>query len=109
MAYDEGLASRLRAALAGEPGVVEQKMFGGLGMMVGGNMAVGVYRDGLLVRVDAAQREALLAEPGVVEFHMGAHTPKGFLVVRPQACAGDDELAAWVARGVGYARSLPPK
>jgi TfoX/Sxy family transcriptional regulator of competence genes len=109
MAYDEGLATRLRAALAGERGVVEQKMFGGLGMMVDGNMAVGVYRDGLLVRVDAAQREALLAEPGVVEFHMGAHTPKGFLVVQPQACAEDDELAAWVARGVGYARSLPPK
>ena len=109
MAYDEGLAARLRAALAGERGVVEQKMFGGLGMMVDGNMAVGVYRDGLLVRVDAAQRGALLAQPGVVEFHMGTHTPQGFLIVEPGACAGDGELAEWVARGVGYARTLPPK
>ncbi len=44
MAYDEELAARVRELMSARPGVVERKMFGGLGWMVGGNMAVGVMR-----------------------------------------------------------------
>ncbi len=109
MAYNEALAVRLRAALAAEPGVAEKRMFGGLAMLVDGAMAVGVYGDDLLVRIDPAQREAVLAQPEVAEFQMGRHAPKGFVLVRADACARDRQLAAWVRRGVGYARSLPAK
>jgi TfoX/Sxy family transcriptional regulator of competence genes len=109
MAYNEALAARLRAALAGEPGAAEKRMFGGLAMLVDGAMAVGVYGDDLLVRIDPAEREAVLAQPEVAEFQMGPHTPKGFVLVRADAVARDRQLAAWVRRGVGYARSLPAK
>src|SRR3954453_18638979 len=40
MAYDEGLANRIREAVAGEPGVTEKRMFGGLAFLVHGNMGV---------------------------------------------------------------------
>ena len=54
MAYDERLASRIRELIQARPGVVEKKMFGGVGWMLGGNMAVGVMSTGgLLVRVRA--------------------------------------------------------
>ena len=70
MAYDEGLAARLLDLLGEHAGLAEKKMFGGLAMMLGGNMAVGVYGDDLLVRTDPGQQDLLLAEPGTRPFDM---------------------------------------
>ena len=64
MAYDEGLAIRLLGIVGDEAGLAEKKMFGGLAVLLGGNMAVGVYGDDLLVRTDPGQQDMLLAEPG---------------------------------------------
>jgi hypothetical protein len=110
MAYDEELAERIRGMLGDQP-VVEKKMFGGLAFLVGGHMSVSASgRGGLLVRFDPADTETLLAEDGAEEFHMGGRGPMdGWLRVAPEALGDDDVLQAWVDRGVGYARSLPPK
>jgi TfoX/Sxy family transcriptional regulator of competence genes len=110
MAYDEDLAARVRVLLAGEP-VTEKKMFGGLAFLVGGNMSVAASgQGGLLVRVEPGGTEALLAEPGAEEFDMGGRGPmKGWLRVSPEVLGDDETLGAWVSRGVGYARTLPPK
>ena len=62
MAYDEALADRIRELISGEPLLTEQKMFGGLGFMVGGNMAVAASsKGGILVRVDPEDGERLIA------------------------------------------------
>jgi TfoX/Sxy family transcriptional regulator of competence genes len=113
VAYDAELADRLRAVVsdvaAGDP-VTEQRMFGGLAFLLGGNMSVAASgQGGLLVRVDPAATAALLAEPGAEEFAMGDRGPMaGWLRVRGDVL-DDDTLRAWVSRGVAYARSLPPK
>jgi hypothetical protein len=110
MAYDEDLANRLRAQLADEPGVVEQRMFGGLAFLVGGHMAVAASgRGGLMARVDPDETDALLAEPHVEPFEMRGRPVDGWLRVAPEGIGSEDALAAWVRRGVAYARSLPPK
>jgi len=109
MAFDEGLATRVRDLVADEAGLSEKKMFGGLAMLLHGNMAVGVHGDGLLVRSDPAAQDELLAEPGARVFDMTGRPMKGWLVVDPEGCAEDVDLKRWVARGVTYARSLPPK
>jgi TfoX/Sxy family transcriptional regulator of competence genes len=109
MAYDEGLATRIRA-LIDDSDVVEKKMFGGLGILIGGNMAVGVYGDELLVRTDPAKQDELLAEPGARMFDMVKSRPmNGWILVSPEHCAEDEDLARWVGRGVAHARALPPK
>lgn len=110
MAYDEELARRVRALVAGES-VVEKKMFGGLAFLINGNMSVAASgQGGLLVRVDPAQMDELLRESGAEEFEMGGRgSMKGWLRVRPDALDEDETLGAWVTRGVSYARSLPPK
>jgi TfoX/Sxy family transcriptional regulator of competence genes len=110
LAYDEELADRLRELLSGEH-VVEKKMFGGLAFLIGDNMSVAASgQGGLLVRVDPAEDEALLAEPGAAPMEMGGRGPmKGWLRVSPDVLEADEVLAAWVARGVGYAKTLPPK
>ncbi|MGH8776651.1 MAG: TfoX/Sxy family protein [Jiangellaceae bacterium] len=109
VAYDEGLATRIREVLANDPGLAERRMFGGLAMLLDGNMAVGVYGDGLLVRADPAQRESLLARPGAGVFSMGGRPMKGWIVVDADRLTKDDDLRHWVDRGVSFARSLPPK
>jgi TfoX/Sxy family transcriptional regulator of competence genes len=106
MAYDEELAGRIRALVGHEPGLTEKKMFGGLGFLVGGNMAVAASgQGGLLVRVDPDESEALVASSDARPMEMRGREMAGWLRVDPP----DDELAAWVERGVSFARSLPPK
>ena len=86
MAYDEQLAERVRDLVAPRSGVTEKKMFGGIGWMINGNMAVGVMsKGGLIVRIDPDETEAMLAEPHVSTFgREGAKPMKGFVVVDPR-------------------------
>ena len=110
MAYDEELAERVRALVADVPAVEEKKMFGGLGFIVAGNMAVGASgQGGLLVRVDPAESDALVGSTAAYPMEMRGRTMAGWLRVDSADVAADDELARWVERGVAYARSLPPK
>jgi hypothetical protein len=110
VAYDEDLAARVRALLRHEPDVSEQRMFGGLAFLVGGRLAVGASsRGGLLLRVEPAETETLAREPGAGPFVMRGREMAGWLHVAAAAVASDDDLRRWVARGVGYARTLPPR
>jgi TfoX/Sxy family transcriptional regulator of competence genes len=110
MAYDEDLADRIRELVAGEPGVTEQAMFGGLAFLVGGNMAVAASgQGGLMVRVEPEETEALLAQPHARPFEMRGREMRGWVRVDSEGLQTAPELAPWVARGVAYARSLPAK
>jgi TfoX/Sxy family transcriptional regulator of competence genes len=110
VAYDEELADRIRALIAGEAAVTEQKMFGGLAFLVGGNMAVAASgQGGLLVRVDPAEADALVASSSARPMEMRGRQMQGWLRVDGGDVDGTGELKAWVVRGVNYARSLPAK
>ena len=110
MAYDEALAHRVRALLAGEPDVSERSMFGGLAFLIGGNMSVAASgQGGLMVRIDHEETDALLAEPHAHPFEMSGREIQGWLRVAAEGVATERELAAWVERGVAYARTLPRK
>ena len=110
MAYDEELARRIRELVAGEPGLTEQKMFGGLAFLIGGNMAVAASgQGGALVRVDPAQSDELVAETNARIMEMRGRQMQGWLRVDPDDLRTDAELAKWVGRGTAYARSLPAK
>jgi TfoX/Sxy family transcriptional regulator of competence genes len=110
MAYDEDLANRLRELLADEPAITEKKMFGGLAFLLAGTMAVSASRNGgLLVRVDPDETEACLALPHVARMEMGGRMMDGWITVAPEGLETENALAGWVKRGVGFARTLPPK
>ena len=110
MAYDEDLAGRIRELIADEPGLTEQKMFGGLAFLIGGNMSVGVsHLGGLLLHVAPEDTDGLLAKPHAQPFEMRGRAMSGWLRVEAEGVATKAQLERWVARGVGYARSLPPK
>ncbi len=109
MAYDEGLATRVRELLGDRLGLTEKRMFGGLAFLLEGNMACGIRGDDLIVRVAAEDSDAALAEPDTRPFDMTGRPMKGWLLVGPNGYAEDDDLRRWVDQGVAYAGTLPPK
>ena len=108
MAYDEQLAERVRVELEGVKGVTERKMFGGLAFMVNGNMACGIVKDKLMLRLGAEGAVAALERPHVREMDFTGRPLTGMVYVG-QAGLGDAELHGWVQQAVAFARSLPPK
>jgi hypothetical protein len=109
MAYDENLARRMRAELGPMPGLVEKKMFGGVGFLVRGNMACGIHGDNLIARVGPERYEEALARPHTRVFDMTGRPMSGWVEVTPVGVAGNDDLRAWVQEAVEYALSLPEK
>lgn len=100
----------MRALLAGEPSLTEQRMFGGLAFLIGGNMAVAASgQGGLLVRVDPGQADDLVATTNARPMEMRGRPMRGWLRVDGDAVRDERQLAHWVELGVRYARSLPPK
>jgi TfoX/Sxy family transcriptional regulator of competence genes len=110
MAYDEDLANRIREIVADEEGLTEKTMFGGLAFLIGGNMSVSASgQGGMLLRVDPSETEALLTEPYAEPFVMRGRAMDGWLRLDSDGLRDRRQLERWVARGVAYARSLPPK
>jgi TfoX/Sxy family transcriptional regulator of competence genes len=110
VAYDEDLADRIRELVGRERGLTEKKMFGGLAFLIHGNMSVAASgRGGLLVRVDPAESEWLLAKSKASPMVMRGREMAGWLRVSGDDLRTKRQLQKWVELGVGYARSLPPK
>jgi TfoX/Sxy family transcriptional regulator of competence genes len=108
--YNEDLAGRIRELVGGESGLTEQKMFGGLAFLIGGNMAVAASgQGGVLVRVDPGQSDALVASTNARPMEMRGRQMPGWLRVDADDVRSKRELAKWVERGTAYARSLPAK
>jgi hypothetical protein len=109
MAYDEGLAERIRGLLADEAGVSEKRMFGGLCFLLRGNMCLGVVKDELMVRVGSDAYDALLGQAHARRMDFTGRPMKGFVFVEPPGIESDADLQRWVGHGVSFAGSLPRK
>jgi TfoX/Sxy family transcriptional regulator of competence genes len=110
VAYNEELADRIRAHVGDRAGLTEKKMFGGLGFMIGGNMAIAASgQGGILVRVDPAESDELVASTAAYPMEMRGRQMAGWLRVDAADVVDEPGLAEWVTRGSEYAASLPPK
>jgi TfoX/Sxy family transcriptional regulator of competence genes len=109
MAYDEGLAERLREVLNEQPGVTEKKMFGGLAFLCQGHMFCGIVGEELMVRVGAERYEQALLEPHTRAMDFTGRPMKGYVYVEPEGFETDEALEGWTNRGLEFVLSLPPK
>jgi hypothetical protein len=109
MAYDEDLAVRIQAILVNQPGLEAKKMFGGVGYMVNGNMACGVHKDMLIVRVGPDAYEQSMGYPHTRPFDITGRAMKGWVMVEPAGFAEESDLDKWVQVGLDYALTLPAK
>ena len=108
MAYDLKLAERIRSRLDGVPHT-EKKMFGGVGFLLNGNLACGVNKDNLIVRIDPKKQDALLKKPHTKPFDLTGKPMKGWLLVEADGCKTDKQLNAWIKEGLEFASTLPSK
>jgi hypothetical protein len=109
MAYDENLGQRISELLAHVSGLEEKKMFGGAGFLVNGNMACGVHKDSLIVRVGPEKYQAALDKEHVRVFDMTGRPMTGWVMVSAPGFVTDKALSDWVQQGLEFALSLPPK
>jgi TfoX/Sxy family transcriptional regulator of competence genes len=109
MAHDELLAIRIKAALGPRAGLEEKKMFGGVCFMVYGNMACGVHKNNLIVRVGPEKHAWALAQPHTRPFDMTGRPMSNWVEVEPPGCATESALKSWVDLGLAFALSLPGK
>jgi TfoX/Sxy family transcriptional regulator of competence genes len=108
MAYNIKLAERIRSELSGIP-FVEKKMFGGVGFLLNGNMACGVHKENMIVRVDPEKHEKLLKKSHARIFDITGKPMKGWFIVEPEGLKTDKQLNTWIKEGVEFALTLPPK
>lgn len=108
MAYNEKLAERIRNEMSGIP-FVEKKMFGGVGYLIHGNMACGIHKEDMILRVDPQKYERLLKKPHAKPFDTMGKPMKGWLMVGPSGCKTKKQLSTWVKEGVEFALTLPSK
>ena len=109
MAYDEGLAERLRELLTDVQRVKEKKMFGGLAFMVRGHMTVCVVDDNLMARVGPAEYPAALKKKHVREMDFTGRPLKGYVYIDPPGFESDKDLAKWVKLALAFNASMEAK
>jgi TfoX/Sxy family transcriptional regulator of competence genes len=109
MAYDEGLAQRIRETVIDFPNVIEKKMFGGIVFMLNDYMFCGVIGDQLMARVGPDNYIAALTQPHVSKMDFTRREMKGYVYVDPLGIEGDNSLHYWVNICANFVRTLPPK
>ena len=109
MAYDEGLAERLREALQSHRGIGERKMFGGIAFLSRNYMFVGIVGDVLMARVGPAFYEEALARPYVRVMDFTGKPMRGYVFVDPPGIEDDDALGEWIERSHSFVQTLPAK
>lgn len=109
MAHDTELEARVDLLSLYWPGLAKKKMFGGVGYLMNGNMAFGIWKHSLVVRCGPEAYPRYLAMPGVSEFDVTGRPMSGWLLVAPDVFAGEVDLQAWLERGRDFAATLPAK
>jgi TfoX/Sxy family transcriptional regulator of competence genes len=84
-------------------------MFGGIGFLVHGNMACGVHKNDMIVRLGKDKFDAALKKPGARIFDMTGNPMQGWLLVSETGYKSDAGLAAWIRESLSFAKSLPAK
>lgn len=109
MPYNEELAARVAKNMTEVPGMVEKKMFGGIGYMIDGNMSIGTHRDALMVRVGLDAYEDCLSQPGARVMDFTGRVMKGWVTVPVDYAETDEQVQYWIRRSLEFVTTLPPK
>jgi len=109
MAYDLGLAARCEDFILDKPSISQKRMFGGMAYLLNGNMAFGIHKDHLMVRVGSDAHDASMELPETAPFNLTGRSMKGWILVSPDGIEEDAQLKAWIDRGIRFAETLPAK
>jgi TfoX/Sxy family transcriptional regulator of competence genes len=108
MAYNEDLAIRVSSVTNTWGGLVEKKMFGGVGYLLNGNMCVGVYKDYLILRLDEQKAEELLSHTFAKPFDITGRPMKGWVMVQPMDL-DENQFGEMIHTARKFVETLPAK
>lgn len=109
MAFSEELHSRVEKILT-RRNLESKRMFGGICYLLHGNMAFGIYKDNLIVRLGSKEKSDAAIQAGTARpFDITGTPMKGWVMV-PESRLSDDRICEdWIKQGLESASSLPPK
>ncbi len=96
MAYNLLLADRIRLTLSSRKDLEEKAMFGGIAFMVDGKMCVGILQEDLMIRIDPARREEVLARPGCRDMEFTGRPMAGYFLISPEGTGTEPDLTRWI-------------
>jgi TfoX/Sxy family transcriptional regulator of competence genes len=109
MAFDEGLAERIREALQDQPDITEKRMFGGIAFFRRDMMFVGIAGERLMARIGPDYYETALNRPHVSPMDFTGKPMRGYVFVGREAIETDVELIEWLRCCRDFVATLPPK
>jgi len=109
MAYDESVAQRVRQEIHDREGLSERKMFGGLCLMLHGNMFAGIINGELMLRVGPVNSDELLTRPGARPMDFTGKPMKGYIYIEASAFSSKAGLKDWLGYALSFVETLPPK
>ncbi len=109
MAYNTKLEDTIDSAVTRWKDVEKKKLFGGVCYLIKGNMAFGIHKDFLIVRVDKDLGEKSLKDKNVKPFDITGRPMSGWVMVSAAGWSNKAALAKWMDAGKQFAISLPEK
>ncbi len=105
----QGLVDLFHDSLPRDGRMTLRKMFGFPCVSVNGNVAAGVFQDGMFVRLGPAT-SAALAQEGVAAFEpMAGRASKTYLMLTDEILADETRLADLLAEAVAVTGEMPVK
>lgn len=109
MAYDEHLEKRLDLLIAKRNDFHKQKMFGGAGYLLRGNMCFGIWKDCLILRLGDPKAQDAMKQKNVVPFDITGRPMKGWVMVSPEGMKTAAALKQWISSAIDFVVQLPRK
>ena len=84
-------------------------MFGGIGYLVNGHMAVGIHKDYIILRLGVEDSSKVMRLPKSKPFDITGKPLKGWVMIEPSGFSSLENLLFWLNKAKTFALSLPPK
>ncbi len=109
MAYNTKLEELIDAVTKRWKDVEKKKMFGGVCYLLKSNMAFGIYKDFLIVRMDREESERSLKDRNTLPFDITGKPMAGWVMVKEAGWKNRADLDKWIGIGKKFVQSLPGK
>lgn len=110
MPHDKDIEEVIQKIYVEEQDLTPKRMFGGMCYLVGGNMAFGIYKDNLIIRLGSPEQAHQEIDSGrALPFDITGKAMKGWVMVPKDRLDAAGDYRKWVDRGLAFAKTLPPK
>jgi len=109
MVYNEKMDKKLDDIISKWSNSTKQKMFGGIGYLINGNMVAGIHKDYYVLRLGEKNANDALFLPKTRLFDITGRAMKGWVMAEENAFADKNDLVNWLNKAKQFVDTLPIK